>query len=290
MVPAMHMMKEAIECLPGARVGLTEHDNLWRFGTSYENHFGKRDDQEIPEYISSSDLSSATDNFEHELSKNLLKGIVDGQRLSHGLGNYLHNAIDLCVSPRRVHYSTTNRQARKLRGTCQVELEDNKTIVFTTRCGVMMGDPITKILLTSASMASWYCTQAGFKTLKEVNFSRYIRDRYNYGIKKTPGSSFACAGDDHTAVGTKADVIRPPMFLSSMKLEISWDKYAISRKYVSYCQAFGYAPRYKRSIHIDTLKVRLLNEFRKQGGHSSYEEPDPLVGKANGSLAVLVTK
>lgn len=75
-------------------------------------------------------------------------------------------------------------------------------------------------------------------------------------------------------------MIRPPRFLQSMNLEISWDKYCVSKKYVSYCQAFGYAPRFNRSIHRDTIKVRLLNEFRKQGGHDSFEEPDPLVGKA----------
>jgi hypothetical protein len=284
MVPAMHMLKEAIECLPGARVGLTEHENLWRFGTSYENHYGDGYTKEIPEYISSSDLSSATDRFGHQLARNKLKGFVLGCKASEGVKQYLMDSIELCCSPRQVHFKTTHRLARKIRNSVpEVQSKDSKReITFTTQCGVMMGDPITKVLLTMASMASWYCTQVGFEHLKDVSFASYMERTYlkRRVIYKTPGSSFACAGDDHTAVGNKRDVIRPPKFLQSMNLEISWDKYCISKKYVSYCQAFGYAPRWKRSIHSDTVKVRLLNEFRKQGGHDSFEEPDPLVGKA----------
>lgn len=285
MVPAMHLLKEAVECLPGARIGLTEHDNLWRFGTSYKNHYSPEIySKVIPEFISSSDLSSATDKFGHRLASSLLKGLVWDSDASQGTKAYMAAAIELCCSPRRVHYKATNRLARKLVGKIpQVDYADSRNVIaFTSQCGVMMGDPITKVILTASSMASWVCTQAGFNHLREVNFEEYMRRTYinRHLIYKTPGASFACAGDDHTAVGSERDVRRPPEFLQSMNLEISWNKYCISRKYVSYCQAFGYAPRFDIGIHRDTIKVRLLNEFRKQGGHDSYEEPDPLVGKA----------
>jgi hypothetical protein len=285
MVPAMHMLKEAIECLPGARVGLTEHDNLWRFGTSYKNHFSPDVyNGNVPEYISSSDLSAATDNFGHGLSNSLLEGFIMDSDASGGTKAYLAEAARLCCSSREVHYKTTNRMARKIRNMVPESRkgETSKEIVFTSQCGVMMGDPITKCILTMASMASWYCTQAGFSRLEDVSYGVYMRRTYNRveNISRTRGSAFACAGDDHTAVGNLQDVVRPPNFLQSMNLEISWDKYCISRKYVSYCQAFGMAPRHCLGIHLDTIKVRLLNEFRKQGGHDSFEEPDPLVGKA----------
>jgi hypothetical protein len=90
---------------------------------------------------------------------------------------------------------------------------------------------------------------------------------------------FVCAGDDHIALGSLEFVKAIPVILEQMGFEISWPKYRISRKYVHYCQDFGIHPRYHISIKVDTLKVRLLNQFQKQGG-TQFDSADPLIGKA----------
>jgi hypothetical protein len=67
--------------------------------------------------------------------------------------------------------------------------------------------------------------------------------------------------------------------LEKFGFEISWPKYRISRRYTHYCQDFGIHPRFYRPIKVDTIKLRLFNEFQKQGG-TQYDTADPLVGKA----------
>jgi hypothetical protein len=66
--------------------------------------------------------------------------------------------------------------------------------------------------------------------------------------------------------------------LESFGYEISWEKYRISSKYCHYCQDFGIAPAFERGIKVDTIKLRLLNQFQKQGG-AQFDSCDPLIGK-----------
>jgi hypothetical protein len=91
---------------------------------------------------------------------------------------------------------------------------------------------------------------------------------------------YACAGDDHVGVSAQPHRLKAiPTFLESMGFEISWDKYRISKKYVHYCQDFGYSPKLKLDVYEDTPRLRLLNQFRKGGSHDNFSEPDPLLGK-----------
>jgi len=289
MVPAMHILKQSIEILPGARVGLNESDNLWRFGTSYENHFGSKETEEIPEFISSSDLTSATDRAMHETSYRLMSGLIEGlfgDKL--GISEYLNSAVRLCCSPREVHVKISRRQQSKFRDLgLRIEDSGRRNFSFTTRQGVMMGDPITKVILTASSIASYYCVTAGQYTLKETSFPKYL-DYIRSKTVRVRGQirrfgrgvlAFACAGDDHTMVGPLHMCLAAPKFLESMGFEISWEKYRISKRYVHYCQDFGLHPRYKRSIKFDNVKLRLLNQFQKQGSMNQFEHPDPLIGK-----------
>jgi len=91
---------------------------------------------------------------------------------------------------------------------------------------------------------------------------------------------FGCAGDDHTGISSSVEsLMNIPKALESMGFEISWEKYRISRHYVHYCQDFGLAPMYSSTIFIDCPRMRLFNQFRKEGAHDNFESPDPLMGK-----------
>jgi len=81
--------------------------------------------------------------------------------------------------------------------------------------------------------------------------------------------------------------------MESMGFEISWDKYDINDKCVSYCQEFGLMPKYNKLFHfvedkykkqfslfVDIPKMRLLNQFQKTGDRQVFDQPDPLLGKA----------
>jgi hypothetical protein len=295
MVPAMHMLKEAVECLPGAKVGLNESDGLWRFGNSYERHFGD-DKGNAPEYISSSDLTSATDRADHNVSRDLMHGIVtELTEYGTNLTGYLIEAIDLCCSPRQVSYKLKGQALRRLvKGLKERNVSftrKGQSITFTSTTGVMMGDPITKVILTASSMAAYYATINGFNKLSDVTYEKYVRNTRAHTVRRGPRRGhvfgagrkmFACAGDDHVMLGTLQDVLKPPRFLESMGFEISWEKYRISRRFVHYCQDFGLAPSLKAGIKIDNVKMRFLNQFQKMGSHGNFEFPDPLIGKAKG--------
>jgi hypothetical protein len=153
----------------------------------------------------------------------------------------------------------------------------------------MMGDPITKVILTASSMASYYGTISGFNSMQEASYAKYLKLKRNHTVKRGkskgktfgPGQKmFACAGDDHVMLGSKEEVLKPPRFLESMGFEISWEKYRVSKRFVHYCQDFGFSPRLKTSIKIDNVKMRLVNQFQKMGSHGNFEFPDPLIGKA----------
>jgi hypothetical protein len=156
----------------------------------------------------------------------------------------------------------------------------------------MMGDPITKIVLTMSSYAAWRMTRYS----EEDTFINFIYP----GIKEkrclTSVQTYACAGDDHLGIGSRHDLMRIPKVMESMGYEISWDKYNINKKFVSYCQLYGMLPgnaltdertrqggRFaglSRMIHIDTPKLRCCTQFQKMGGSENFDKPDPLVGKA----------
>mgnify|MGYP003572089936 CR=1 FL=1 len=295
MVPAMHMLKEAVECLPGARVGLNESDGLWRFGNSYERHFGD-DPSNAPEYISSSDLTSATDRADHNVSRDLMHGMVtELTEFRTSLTDYLIEAVNLCCSPRQVTYKLKGQALRRLIGGLKqngVEFSrEGGSITFNSTTGVMMGDPITKVILTASSMGAYYATINGFDKLSDVTYEKYVKNTRAHTVKRGPRKGhtfgagrkmFACAGDDHVMLGTLDQVLKPPRFLESMGFEISWEKYRISRRFVHYCQDFGLAPSLKPGVKIDNVKLRFLNQFQKMGSHGNFEFPDPLIGKAKG--------
>jgi hypothetical protein len=315
MAPAGHILKELLESIPACRVGLTDSANLWRFSEEIKHHENWHD------YISTSDLTAATDRARHSVSYGLLKGFteelseieVDGFKIiTKWQLRYLHEAASLLCSRRRLEVNLSNAELRQIPKPILQKVQiikpssshkriRRKTLVFLTECGVLMGEQLCKGLLTLSSISSWYGSQMGWTKLEDVNFGQYLymktlepEERMRKGFHSSV-KHFACAGDDHTGIGTKEDLQKIPKFLETMGFEISWPKYRISRKLVSYCQEFGLHPNISgmwerpaygkakdklcKVLHLDTAKLRLITEFQKLGDIRVFECADPSVGK-----------
>jgi len=272
LTPASHFVKDVLMTLPGAHVGLADTHHLYRFGQSYKRHFD--DHEKHPEFISSSDLTSATDRADHNVTREMMRGFVRGLSLETGLTDYITSAISLNCSAREIHYECHSLvEAKRIKKSIpEATRTGKKSLIFISKRGNLMGEPLTKCFLTLSSLGAYYAVVQGFDSLEKVE-SVPINRLVSAGKK-----SFACAGDDHVALGDLGFVSRIPKMLESFGYEISWEKYRISRKYCHYCQDFGIAPAFNRGIKVDTIKLRLLNEFQKQGG-SQFDSCDPMVGK-----------
>ena len=278
LIPAAHYLTECLINLPGANVGLADTHHLYRFGASFERHFGRRSPTTYPEYISSSDLTSATDRVDHVNGRSLMCGLIDALDPPRGLRSYLIQAVNLHCSPREIHYRCASNREREsflklvpdsIRG------PGRKDVIVNSVRGSLMGEPIAKVILTTSSMGAYYTALQGYRDIvdKPLPWTRPER------LARAGMNMFVCAGDDHVALGDLDLVQAIPKLLEQMGYEISWPKYRISKKYLHYCQDFGIHPRYLTAIKVDTVKLRLMNQFQKQGG-KQYDAADPLVGKA----------
>jgi len=300
--PAAHMLKKFLETLPACRVGLGDAANLYKFSCEFAGEL-KED-----ECISTSDMTSATDRATHDWGFGVLKGLIDEMRslgmISKLEQEYLIKASSLLNTPKLLSFTCKGRQAKMISkawhdnriGLLTLEKKRGergsmKTFEFVNTRGIMMGDPLTKIVLTMSSYAAWKMTKI---TRKDDPRDFRLPRRENRSEDHSTVKAFACAGDDHIGLGTFRDLKRIPKVMEKMNFEISWDKYDINNNYVSYCQDFGIKgelnevtrirarrePKEANFIHIDIPKIRLLNQFQKMGGNENFSSPDPLVGKA----------
>jgi hypothetical protein len=146
-----------------------------------------------------------------------------------------------------------------------------------------MGEPIAKCVLTLFSMSAERSARANvaYPTTSLSDFSRSHRKRHLY----------ACAGDDHIGIGKIEYLKQIPERLALWSGVVNWEKYGISKTLAHYCQDWLLIPeagneRYnvrskseKPRYKIDMIHLRLFSDRRKVGP-SSFEEPNPLPGKA----------
>jgi hypothetical protein len=332
--PAGHTLRKLLEVVPACRVGLGDTNNLYRLSEDMKDHGQKIKESD---QISSSDMTSATDRIAHEVAFGILNGMVNSlysnKVINKSEKSYLKQAAALLTTPKLLHLQCKGKELKVLdkmifdglipEGEVLREQVKGKraksTVTFINRRGVMMGDPLTKIVLTSCSYAAWKMT-----TLSEVdNFLEFIYPKDKTHCKSSV-HTFACAGDDHIGIGSKKDLMRIPKVMETMSFEISWEKYNINKSFVSYCQHYGMlhsnaikreranqlmdwevqfylekgkvfdmktdgwilrkeAPHLAKSdhfIHIDAPKLRCCTQFQKMGGSENFDKPDPLVGKA----------
>lgn len=307
--PASHLIKDVMLTIPGCRVGLKGSDHAWNFEASFGRHASSW--KEI-EAISTSDLTAATDWLEHDMAKAGMKAFLDGRFEEHSAKTYLHNAIDLVCSPRLLVSKPAcfNKRGGQVRNPkvfrkykagpepLQVETGGKLYSGYVTTRGVLMGEPLTKMILSLFSIAAERSARASDKSLNP-HFNDYLRTR-------TKLHQYACAGDDHIGLGKVSYLSQIPKILQYWSGEISWDKYCISHYGAHYCQDFLIkpepGPRYalrptsklassgmladRPKFKIDHIWLRLLSDRRKVGS-AVFEETNPFPGKSKALTEML---
>jgi hypothetical protein len=299
--PASHLIKETMMSIPGCRVGLKGSDHAWNFEASFGRHAAQWSEIEA---ISTSDLTAATDWLEHDMASRGMKAFIAGRFTEHPATQYLDRAIDLVCSPRlliekpscfNLKGGIRNKPVYKdyLKGAPALQVTHSGIDYrgFKTVRAVLMGEPLTKMILSLMSIAAERAARASQLTLNPSvsDYTKSRRKRHQY----------ACAGDDHVGIGKVVYLKQIPQVLQYWSGEISWDKYCISKYGAHYCQDFlvkpepgaSYAlrnlsrlamqgriedkPKYK----LDHVWLRLFSDRRKVGS-AVFEETNPFPGKA----------
>jgi len=308
--PASHFIKDIMLRIPGCRVGLKGSDHAWNFEASWGRHCDRWDALDA-ECISTSDLTAATDYLEHNMGITAMKSFLDGVGITGPEREYLDAAIVLNASKRllldKPSSFVKNGKIRNIKTFRKYSKEDGfvkdtttyKGITysgFVTRRGLLMGEPLTKMMLSLFSIAAERSARASTLTihpsLRDFQLSRWTRHIY------------ACAGDDHIGIGKFGYLSQIPKILESWSGVISWDKYCISNVGAHYCQDFLLLPRpgpryairpqdvlAKAGIQppkykIDHIPLRFLSDRRKTGPEV-FEETNPFPGKAKALTELL---
>lgn len=298
--PASHLIKETMLSIPGCRTGLKGSDHAWNFEASFGRHASSWREVEA---ISTSDLTAATDWLEHDIAARAMKAFLAGRFDEHPATGYLDNAIDLVCSPRLLieKPSCFNLKGgvrnqgiyKRYRSgpTMSVSHSGISYRGFVTNRAILMGEPLTKMVLSLLSIAAERAARASVTTLNP-SITDYRRSRRVL-------HQYACAGDDHIGIGRIDYLKQIPQILQFWSGEISWDKYCVSRYGAHYCQDFIIkpepGPRYalrslsklarqgrmadKPKYKLDHVWLRLLSDRRKVGS-AVFEETNPFPGKA----------
>jgi hypothetical protein len=240
--PTGHVLKKVLERHPSAVAGLQRADQAWlyidllRKATVYDDC-----------YFLSSDLEEATDATPQALIEPLVRGFCAGFGLA---GPYIDIALNLAKSDRYVFV-------------------DSEDLVFTKKRGALMGEPLTKAILTILNLS---CEEAAIRDY-------LMMDRYD-GPVQVPWRAFAVGGDDHIAVGPRDYLERITRNHIAWGSKISKTKHAISRVAVRYCEKVLYLKEgtnfkipsrlineslenYESSCFVDSVKIRLLSPISK---------------------------
>jgi hypothetical protein len=174
--PASHFIKETMLSIPGCRVGLKGSDHAWNFEASFGRHANSWHEIEA---ISTSDLTAATDWLEHDIAARGMKAFLSGRFGEHPADEYLHSAIDLVCSPRLLvkkpscfnlkNGGTRNKSVYKsyIQGPPALRVEHgNKSYEgYPTKRAVLMGEPLTKMILSLLSIAAERAARASSTSL-----------------------------------------------------------------------------------------------------------------------------
>jgi hypothetical protein len=268
--PFSHHITGWLRCHPMATAGLTRAAQ----GFEYVKALHRKECPTGKEFESlmflTSDLKAATDYCVHDYSQAMLEGLISG------LGEespYHSLSTELLCSPR-------------------VVLENGER--WETHRAILMGDPGAKAVLTMHNLC------AELEALLRV---LYPQDSLKDLIRRMERMEtiptrwwrhFACAGDDHIAVGPKEYLQKISESHSLNGMSVSYPQNFISRVGSIYCEELlftrGYLAAdlfrgsylwqldYCTHIHVDVVKLRLLSPCSKE--HEGKDEPNPGIGKA----------
>jgi len=234
-----HVTRGFLSSHPSAESGLERTDQAWQY-----LYLIKR--AEIPEgsWALSSDLKEATDAIPRVVAEQLLKGFADGLDYVSPLYDL---ASKLIISDRRLI------------------TPENES--FISKRGVLMGEPLTKTILTLLNLS---CEEIAIRHYLNCDFTRPVQVSWR---------AFAVGGDDHIATGPYEylrEITRTHLRAGS---KISPSKHSMSKKFLTYCEKLlevrnfsGFKDvrsinnsleSYKQSPFIDSIKVRLLSRCSK---------------------------
>uniref|UniRef100_A0AAT9JG85 RNA-dependent RNA polymerase n=1 Tax=Blattella germanica narna-like virus 1 TaxID=3133484 RepID=A0AAT9JG85_9VIRU len=267
--PFGHQMVDLLSRLPQARAGLSAAYQGYEWVKSAAVK-GKALDSCSDLRFLTSDLETATDYCDHAVASALLRGFVEGVGFYKN-HPYIELAIKLLCSPRKVMPEGT-----------------------VSSRGVLMGDPGCKSVLTLFNLVAE--EEAYLRYTYKIPDSEYVNEYLSMPPITAPWRHFACAGDDHAAVGPDAYVRWITRAHSANGMCVKWESNFVSELGLLYCEemiaslpgtvfdvGLLWEADYLKTKHIDALKVRLLSPYRKEnlGTPSDSEVTNPAVGKSS---------
>jgi len=252
--PFGHELISLVEQIPSARAGLSAAAMAYEYVKRLQRKKGIDSCQEL--CFLTSDLTQASEYLEHEYSEALLKGFIDGAGLS---SPYMTLATELLCSPRYIEGVSGNGFPYPRSGHLTVRAS-------------LMGDPGTKAALMLTMLASEeeaYLTYVGSTLDPPVSFQEMLLREE----PETPWRCFAAAGDDHVAVGPreylrliKSTIVENGGVVSQTKSFVSTiGTYFTEELLLKTGESHIEDERllwnipYNETIHVDSLKVRLLS-------------------------------
>nr|UYL95388.1 MAG: RNA-dependent RNA polymerase [Qingyang Narna tick virus 1] len=238
-----HYLRSVVGGHPSARSCMLWTDQAWQ---SLYLMSGKRYPKSF--WALSSDLKEATDHIPKVVARALLEGFLLGT-------NAKSNLKEVCLSIIMMdrHF-------------------ESKTSLFSVQQtrGVMMGEPLTKVILTVLNLA-----------VEEAAMRKLLRVPLSEGTFLSPWwRSYHVGGDDHLAIGPKPYLHLITHYHLRCGSKISMGKHGLSQRVVRYCEKvlmisnllkrpfnvkdLGGPPEVlEASPFIDSIKVRLLSPTGK---------------------------
>jgi len=247
-----HVFAELLGSHPSAHSCFKREDQAW----NALRNLSKIGHEKINEGFAflTSDFTSATDTVPFYLVESVVRIMLE----ETGLIKRYSFLLDL-IGTRRV----TRRQRRWVKGEPTAKTLSVDT--YDSTRGIMMGEPLSKIVLVLSILA-----------LEEYTYSKHLNLRYDreYGTRDAAWRAFHIGGDDHLAYG-------PLAYLQSLALgaeEIGYipskGKHYLSRSAVPYTEKLlllkGSRINYTQgeinnyppdSVWIDSIKMRLISPF-----------------------------
>jgi len=261
--PLGHFLKECLRVIPRASDGLVRENQAWLYVNALS-----RARREPEFWFMSSDLQNATDAIPRETCKRLLRGFIAGLRLDLDRNPIFELALTLCLSDREFHMPVSTLWPRTFRG----------------RRGVMMGEPLTKSVLTILNLA-----------VEELAIRKYVvHDVMRHNVYPL-WRAYRIGGDDHIGHGPLSYLLETTDWHRCLGSMISEWKHGYTQTACIYCEEplyfKGTKPietreinrkheNYENSIFVDIIKMRLLSPFSKVIETS--DDRNTAIGKAKG--------
>lgn len=254
--PFGHEMIAALSLIESARAGLGASAQAYEWA----KRLGRRkgiDQCEEELFLLTSDLKQASEFLVHQNTRALLKSFVAGAGLTCP---YFTTCIDLLCSPRYISgaegpffYPYTG---------------------LTSKRGCLMGDPGTKAALTLTMLVA---EEMALLTYHASKVGKTVEDCLSEPEPSYTWRTYSAAGDDHVAIGPRSYCAGIDDALEELGACLSREKCFLSKIGAFFTEELLlrtdqtqmelkvplWEAEYDRTIHVDSVKVRLLSPCSK---------------------------